>query len=181
MAIDIAHLKALVSIRQPTIKDATAFVAAVRRNRTLHRSWVSPPATTAAYRRYLQRISADGHRGFLVTHKETGGLVGVINVSNIIRGTFQSAFLGYYAFSDYTGQGLMQEGLRLVLAHAFRKFGLHRLEANIQPRNAASVQLVRSCGFVREGYSRRYLKISGRWKDHERWAILAEDFNYAAS
>ena len=107
--------------------------------------------------------------------------MGVINVSNIIRGTFQSAFLGYYAFSDYTGQGLMQEGLRLVLAHAFRKFRLHRLEANIQPRNAASVQLVRSCGFVREGYSRRYLKISGRWKDHERWAILAEDFNYAAS
>ena len=73
----------------------------------------------------------------------------------------------------------MQAGLRLVLAHAFSKLRLHRLEANIQPRNTASVQLVRSCGFVREGYSRRYLKISGRWKDHERWAILAEDFNYA--
>jgi ribosomal-protein-alanine N-acetyltransferase len=111
-----------------------------------------------------------------VTHNATGGLVGVINVSNIIRGAFHSAFLGYYAFSDYAGQGLMQEGMRLVLYHAFRRLTLHRLEANIQPENTASLKLIRQCGFVREGYSKRYLKILGRWRDHERWAILAEDF-----
>jgi ribosomal-protein-alanine N-acetyltransferase len=94
----------------------------------------------------------------------------------VIRGTFQNAFLGYYAFSPYAGAGLMHEGMRLVLNHAFRKLKLHRVEANIQPANRASIALVRKCGFVREGCSRRYLKICGRWRDHERWALLAEDF-----
>jgi ribosomal-protein-alanine N-acetyltransferase len=70
----------------------------------------------------------------------------------------------------------MYEGTQLVLHHAFRKLKLHRLEANIQPGNHASIALARKCGFVREGYSRRYLKIYGRWKDHERFALLAEDF-----
>ena len=60
-----------------------------------------------------------------------------------------------------------------ALQHAFKSMKLHRLEANIQPGNAASIALVRSCGFSKEGYSPRYLKIGGRWRDHERWAILA--------
>ena len=70
----------------------------------------------------------------------------------------------------------MTEGMQLVLGHAFRAVNLHRLEANIQPENSASLSLVRKCGFVREGFSRRYLKIGRRWRDHERWAMLAEDF-----
>ena len=71
------------------------------------------------------------------------------------------------------GQGLMREGLQAAVRDAFRSLKLHRLEANIQPANAASIALVRACGFSKEGYSPRYLKIGGRWRDHERWAILA--------
>jgi ribosomal-protein-alanine N-acetyltransferase len=63
-----------------------------------------------------------------------------------------------------------------VIARAFRTLRLHRLEANIQPGNLASIALVRRLGFRREGLSRRYLKIGGRWRDHERWAILAEEW-----
>jgi ribosomal-protein-alanine N-acetyltransferase len=70
----------------------------------------------------------------------------------------------------------MREGMQLVLKHAFRKLKLHRLEANIQPGNQASIRLARSCGFVPEGLSRRYLQVAGKWRDHERRAILAEDF-----
>jgi ribosomal-protein-alanine N-acetyltransferase len=70
----------------------------------------------------------------------------------------------------------MHEGMLLVLNDAFRKLKLHRLEANIQPGNHASIALVKRCGFVQEGFSHRYLKICGRWKDHERWAVLSEDF-----
>ena len=162
-----------MSIRPPIREDAAAFLAAVRRSRSLHTGWVSPPSTSAAFSRYLERVSSEEHRGFLVTHAADDRIVGVINLNNIIRGAFQSAFLGYYAFSGSTGEGLMEEGMRLVLQHAFRGLKLHRVEANIQPANTRSLALVRKCGFVREGYSRRYLKVAGRWRDHERWALLA--------
>jgi [ribosomal protein S5]-alanine N-acetyltransferase len=70
----------------------------------------------------------------------------------------------------------MAEGLSLVLDDAFRRRRLHRLEANIQPGNTPSIRLVRRLGFRREGYSARYLRIAGRWRDHERWAILADGY-----
>lgn len=120
-------------------------------------------------------MASDSHRAFLVVLCESGDVVGAIHLNHIIPGALQGAFLGYYAFTPHAGQGLMREGMRLVLKHAFRELKLHRLEANIQPKNHASIRLVRKCGLVREGFSRRYLKVGGRWKDHERWAILAED------
>jgi len=167
-------LKMRVSIRPPTAADGPAFLSAVRRSRPLHHPWVSPPATPKAFVTYAERAVLESHRGFLIIHRHTGDLVGVINVNNMIHGGFRSAFLGYYGFLPYVGQGLMSEGMELVLRHAFRKLKLHRVEANIQPANQPSLALVRKCGFIREGLSRRYLKICGRWKDHERWALLAD-------
>lgn len=74
----------------------------------------------------------------------------------------------------YARRGLMTEALRQTCAHAARELSLHRLEANIQPENHASIALVRRVGFQKEGYSPRYLKIGGAWRDHERWALLLE-------
>lgn len=124
---------------------------------------------------YLKRFASGDNYGSLVIHRETNDLVGVINLNNVVRGGFQCAALGYYAFEPYSGQGLMREGLQLVLKHAFKKLKLHRVEANIQPGNRASIALVKRCGFVKEGFSRRFVKVCGQWKDHERWALLAED------
>jgi [ribosomal protein S5]-alanine N-acetyltransferase len=70
----------------------------------------------------------------------------------------------------------MTEGLDLLLREAFGPIGLHRVEANVQPGNDRSIALVERLGFRFEGYSPRYLKIGGRWRDHLRYAILAEDF-----
>ena len=102
--------------------------------------------------------------------------MGSINVSEIVRGNFRSAYLGYQIAAPFAGQGYMTEALQLALRFAFRELGLHRVEANVQPGNAASIALVRRAGFTQEGFSRRYIKIGGRWRDHERWALLREDW-----
>jgi ribosomal-protein-alanine N-acetyltransferase len=86
-----------------------------------------------------------------------------------------NAYLGYAVGQPFAGQGYMAEGIDLVLRHAFGSMGLHRLEANIQPDNAASIALAKRAGFQLEGFSPRYLKIDGQWRDHERWAIVAEE------
>jgi ribosomal-protein-alanine N-acetyltransferase len=104
----------------------------------------------------------------------SNGIVGVVNISEIAMGAFQSAYLGYYGMAQFGGKGLMTEALRTAIAFAFDELGLHRLEANIQPGNAASIALVRRLGFRQEGYSERYLKINGEWRDHERWALLKD-------
>jgi ribosomal-protein-alanine N-acetyltransferase len=106
----------------------------------------------------------------------SGELAGVINVSEIVRGPFQSAYLGYYALAPHAGQGYMTEGLALALRWIFGELRLHRVEANIQPGNAASRALARRLGFRREGLSPRYLKVGGRWRDHERWALTVDDW-----
>jgi [ribosomal protein S5]-alanine N-acetyltransferase len=173
--------KSRVLIRLPTRSDAPAFLAAVRRSRSLHHPWVAAPANTKAFDAYLERLSGEEHRSFLVIRRDTGEIAGVIILNNIIRRAFQNAFLGYYGFVPHTGQGLMSEGMLLVLKHAFQKLRLHRLEANIQPGNRASIALVRRCGFLREGFSPRYLKIRGRWRDHEHWVVLAEDWRFHRS
>jgi [ribosomal protein S5]-alanine N-acetyltransferase len=70
----------------------------------------------------------------------------------------------------------LYQGLRAVISHCFSELGLHRLEANIQPENVRSIALVRSLGFGMEGFSPRYLKVCGRWRDHERWALLSDNW-----
>lgn len=162
-----------IRIRHPELNDCREFLARVRASRGLHYPWVTPPSTTAQFNSYVRRMQGPDYCGFLVCHAQTEEIAGVINISNIVLGFFRSAYLGYYAFADFERQGFMREGLQAVIRHAFRNLKLHRLEANIQPDNVASIALVRSLGFSKEGYSPRYLKICGRWRDHERWAILA--------
>src|SRR5439155_17785655 len=82
----------------------------------------------------------------------------------------------YYGFRAHAGKGLMKEGLALALDAAFGPLGLHRVEVNIQPGNVRSIGLVTGMGFAQEGFSRGYLRIAGRWRDHIRFAMLAEDW-----
>jgi [ribosomal protein S5]-alanine N-acetyltransferase len=164
-----------VTLRRPEAGMASRFLAAVRRSRDLHRPWVVAPDSLAAYRSYIERLETDQYLGYFVMSPE-GGLAGVINVNEIVHGAFCSGYLGYYAFAPCTGRGYMRAGMRKVIARAFGVHRLHRLEANIQPDNARSRRLAASLGFRVEGFSPRYLKIRGRWRDHERWAITREEW-----
>ncbi len=164
-----------VELVVPGAAHTKAFLAAVARSRRLHGRWLKPPATAIEYAAYVRRLRLRSYRGYLVVTPDEA-IAGVININEIVRGSFCSGYLGYYAFAPHQGKGYMSEGLRQVVDRAFSLLALHRLEANIQPGNGASRRLVERLSFRLEGYSERYLKIAGRWRDHERWAITAEDW-----
>jgi len=163
-----------VSLRAPTARDREAFLRAVRASRDLHRPWSSPPRTDAAYAEFLRRSRSPTVDTSHVCRRDDGAIVGTFSLSQIVYGPFRNAYLGYDAFEPYAGHGYMREGLRLVVRRAFGELGLHRLQANVQPGNTASIALVAGAGFRREGFSPRYLKVGGRWRDHESWALLAD-------
>jgi ribosomal-protein-alanine N-acetyltransferase len=166
---------ARVVVRTPTLDDQDEFIACMRASRSLHRPWITNmPETATSYGTYLGRVEDPRAAPFIACRTEDGAIVGFLNISEIVRGPFKSAFLGYGGVAGHERQGYMTEALSLVLREAFTKLGLHRLEANIQPGNTASIALAKRCGFELEGFSPRYLKVGGRWRDHERWAIRAE-------
>ena len=161
-------------IRKVRRTDEAEFINLMRESQRLHEPWISPPTNPVLFKYYLQRINRDDHEGFVICRAADDRIVGVININNIVRGSFQSASLGYYVGAPFQGEGYMQEGLSQLLGYAFNTMGLHRLEANIQPENTRSQQLVERCGFTKEGYSKDFLYINGAWRDHERWCCVHE-------
>jgi GrpB-like predicted nucleotidyltransferase (UPF0157 family)/RimJ/RimL family protein N-acetyltransferase len=164
-----------IIIRQPKLDDKNAFIEAMQRSQSLHHPWSKAPQTSQEFDDYFQRSQQPNQKSFLVCDL-SGNIVGVFNISEIVRGSFQNAYLGFFAVIDYAGKGYMSAGLKLVLEKAFKELELHRLEANIQPENLRSSQLVRKNGFRYEGFSPRYLKIDGQWRGHEHWAMTVEDY-----
>lgn len=167
-------------LRRPTSRDQTEYLALRRRSAGFLRRWEpAPPRGRTAgdlFEEWLRTGRSGRHEKLLICRTGDGAVLGAVNLNEIVRGPAQSAFLGYWIGAPHARQGYMTEALQLALRHAFRTLGLHRLEANILPGNRASLALVRRAGFRREGYSRRHLRIAGRWADHERWALLAEDW-----
>jgi ribosomal-protein-alanine N-acetyltransferase len=164
-----------VELRDLALSDREAFLEMVRESRALHRPWTYPPERADQFDDLVSRTVRDDFACLVTTLVGSGEIVGIFTISQIVRGYFQSAYLGYYASARHAGKGLMGESMLLVLDHAFGPLALHRLEANIQPCNAPSVALARGAGFRLEGYSPRYLLIGGRWRDHERYAITADE------
>lgn len=164
-----------VRLRRVRARDGDEFLDRARASRKLHGRWVAPPSDPEAFAAYLHRSQSADYESLLMCRKQDGAIAGVFNISQIFYGPLRSAYVGYYAFEPLAGKGYMGEGIRLVIRYAFGPLRLHRLEANVQPGNEASVALVKDAGFRLEGFSPRYLKIAGRWRDHERWAILADE------
>jgi ribosomal-protein-alanine N-acetyltransferase len=130
----------------------------------------------ARFGRRVDRLDKLQHVGLLTFRCDDDALVGAFNLGDIVRGALCSAYLGYFGFAPHTGQGYMTEGLELALRFAFLRLRLHRVEVNVQPSNLRSLALAERAGFAREGYSPRYLRIAGRWRDHVRCALVAEEW-----
>ncbi|MDN5797440.1 MAG: GNAT family N-acetyltransferase [Intrasporangium sp.] len=173
-------------VRSPTHADAAAYAQAVTRStRRLSDFAVPDPDNLVG----LIGAQSPTFRTFLIHARDREGehgIVGRVNVSNVARGSFRSATMGYDAYDPYAGRGLFAEGLEIVIDTVFSDepagMGLHRIEANIQPTNTRSAGLVRSLGFVHEGFSRDYLSLPSKddpartWRDHDRYAMLASDW-----
>lgn len=153
-----------VYLRKATKSDKEALASAYERSIGLLSSWASPPKDLD---QYLLNENL-----YLVCLTQSTEIVGVFNITEIVRGLFQSGYLGYCAFVPYQNKGYMKKGFKLLIKEAFDVLKLHRLEANIQSGNLPSIKLVKATGFSKEGYSPKYLKIGAEWKDHERWAII---------
>src|SRR3712207_5508780 len=174
-AVVESYVSERVRLRYLAAGDEAEFLALVRDSRSLHRPWAYPPERADQFQDLLAKCRRDDSICVLATDRETGAIAGVFTVSQIVRGAFQSAFLGYYAAARYAGRGYMREGIHLVVELSFGPLALHRLEANIQPGNAASIALAKGAGFRLEGFSPRYLLIGGQWRDHERYALTSDE------
>jgi ribosomal-protein-alanine N-acetyltransferase len=175
-----------VLVRTARTSDVRRYRDAVEASRARLQRW--NPVDPDDLLRHLPRQS-DVHRTFLVLARDdegAHGVVGRVNLTNIVHGRFRSGVLGYDAFDPYAGRGLFAEGLGLVVGLALRSVGdggagLHRVEANVQPGNATSAGMLRSLGFRHEGRTPRMLLLAApgdgeRWRDHERYAVTAEEW-----
>src|SRR4051794_22484485 len=131
-----------VYLRKPLASDREELARLTRESARLHRGWVAAPSDARAFVRWMKRTRDGRCVHLLVCERTSRSIVGVYTFSEIVRGNFWSAYLGYYAHAAFVGRGYMTEGMRLALRHAFAEIGLHRVEANVQPTNVRSIRLV---------------------------------------
>jgi ribosomal-protein-alanine N-acetyltransferase len=162
-----------VTLRQLTAGDREEFTGRVTASTGLLRPWAVLPGTSAEFDAYLERFDGETAQCLLVCLRETGAIAGTISLTGISRGPYQRATVGYNAFLPHARQGHLSAGMGLAIRYAFDDLKLHRLEADIQPANRASLEFARKAGFRREGYSPGLVYIDGAWRDHERWAMTA--------
>lgn len=136
--------------------------------------------TLPAQRRILEcdasaRRTNTGSRFYLSPKADPARIIGTTALNNIIRGCFESCHLGYKLDADYLNRGYMTQAVSAVTRFAFDTLHLHRVEANVMPRNQRSLRVLEKCGFREEGLARKYLKINGVWEDHIHMVRLSDD------
>lgn len=168
----IVALGTSVFLRRPEKGDETEFLAMIAAGTDFYRPWINPPSSPDEFAAYLVRASRRTGDAFLVCLVASGAIVGAFNLAELsARG--RTAFISYYVHPSYARQGLMREGLQLLLGHAFGPLGLVALGASIQPGNAASAGLVAQAGFRPEKAPPRYLRLFGVWRGHPTWSLTA--------
>jgi [ribosomal protein S5]-alanine N-acetyltransferase len=174
-----------VTLRPLRMRDATAWMDCRRRNVEWLRPWeATPPAgpgtfglSGSVFTAMTRRLRADARHGralpFAVVVDDR--FAGQLNVAGIVRGSMESAHIGYWVDQAVAGRGVMPTSVALAVDHCFGAVGLHRIEVNIRPENAASRRVVEKLGFRDEGIRERYLHISGEWRDHLTFALCRDD------
>ncbi|ETO94434.1 GNAT family N-acetyltransferase [Legionella oakridgensis] len=165
----------MITLREPSAQDEAIFVSTMKNSRDFHFPFITAPCSSEEFQTYLTKSQLESEQ-YYIAWDSNQQIIGVFNISGIMHGVFKSAYLGYYASVDHAKKGLMSQALKLVLKEIFTSLDLHRIEANIQPGNSASIHLITRNGFLKEGFSPRYLKINNIWQDHFRFALTFEDW-----
>ncbi|MGC0249478.1 GNAT family N-acetyltransferase [Pseudactinotalea sp. Z1748] len=136
-----------------------------------------PPAPSMTFAEYVrqQRAQARQDIGYAYVLEWRGQVVGQLTIAGVARGSLHSAHIGYWISEHVAGRGLMTRAVALAIDHSFGALGLHRVEINVRPENAASLRVPQKLGLREEGLRRRYLHIQGQWRDHRSFAITAEE------
>lgn len=177
-----------VAVRPLRLRDAVPWVEVRLRNEAWLAPWEGRPVeqpdlswaerhSVGAFSAMLrvQRRDAKAGRALPFAVTVDGDLAGQVTVGNLVRGAYDGAYVGYWVDQRVAGRGVTPTALALALQHCFGDVGLHRVEANVRPENAASLRVVEKLGFRDEGLRRRYLFIDGDWRDHRCFALLRED------
>jgi ribosomal-protein-alanine N-acetyltransferase len=174
-----------VTLRPLRVRDAPAWMEARRRNTEWLRPWEATPphgpsmfgVSAAVFTMMMRRLRAEARAGralpFVITYR--GEFAGQLNVAGMVRGSMDSGHIGYWVDQRFAGRGVMPTAVALAVDHCFGPVGLHRIEVNIRPENAASRRVVEKLGFREEGVRERYLHISGDWRDHLTFALVRDD------
>lgn len=165
-----------VFLRYVLLDDFEEMQILYRESREFYKGLVNPPDTIEKFTAYVESNDSETNECFVICRISDDKIVGSITLSQIFRKAFQNCYLGYALGVKYVGNGFMTEAVNLILRYAFKNLKLHRIEANVQPENLPSIAVLMRCGFTKEGFSRKYLKIKGKWRDHERFAIIKEDW-----
>lgn len=177
-----------VHLRPLQPRDEVAFVRLMDSSAESWAPWTPSPdrpmSSSERFRRERRRAEATARAG---THLRLGGftpngtLVGLFALNEIVRGVLESAHASWQVGSEWVGRGLATAGVRALLDLAFTPppegVGLHRVQANIMPSNAASLRVAHKVGFREEGLARRYLRIAGAWQDHAVYALTTEEWS----
>ena len=169
-------------IRHPAKGDRAEWCELWDASRSFLKPWFPKPKpadednTDSRFNNHLRTCNLPTGQKHVVCRRKDDRIVGMVNIGQIFRGPFCNCYIGYFVFEPFAQMGYTAEGVRLALKRVFGELKLHRVEANIMPRNEASVAPVERIGFRLEGRSERYLKIANTWEDHLRYAMTAEDW-----
>lgn len=170
-----------VQLRPLRYRDARAWHELRQRNADWLRPWDAtspdPGAVPVSFRAMVRRLNAGARLGESLPWALVvdGRLAGQVNVSGIVRGSAQTAHVGYWIGREHAGHGHVPTGVALAVDYCFGTLGLHRVEINVRPENTASLRVVAKLGLRPEGRRERYLHIDGDWRDHESFAVTAEE------
>jgi [ribosomal protein S5]-alanine N-acetyltransferase len=169
-----------IYIRLMTVDDAEEMLELQMENRLFFQKFAMERNedfyTLESQRKRLQMLAENAKQDldyyFGIFSKEDNRLIGTINLFSVIRGSIQSAFVGYFLDEKHNGKGLTTEAVKLIVKYAFDELKLHRVEAGVMPHNLGSIRVLEKAGFEKEGLARKNVKINGKWEDHQQMAIV---------